>query len=34
MNYCAGKLTAQGKAIVSAWENRITEIRRAMNGQL
>lgn len=31
-NYCAGKLTPQGKAIVSAWENRIAEIRRVMNG--
>jgi len=31
-NYCAG-LTEQGKAIVTAWKNRIEEIRRAMNGQ-
>jgi hypothetical protein len=33
-NYCVGELTEQGKAVVTAWKNRITEIRRAMNGQI
>ncbi len=31
-NYCSGKLTEQGKEVVTAWENRIEEIRNVMNG--
>ena len=33
-NYCAGVLTVPGNAIVTAWKNRIVEIRAAMNGQI
>lgn len=33
-NYCPGALTAPGDEIVTAWKNRITEIRAAMNGQI
>jgi hypothetical protein len=31
-NYCPGKLTEHGKAVFTAWENRIEEIRNVMNG--
>jgi hypothetical protein len=31
-NCCLGKLTAPGNAFVTAWENRIEEIRNVVNG--
>lgn len=33
-NYCLGELTEQGKAVVTAWKNRIAEIRNVMNGRI